>query len=93
MAFTRLYGNGNPVTMKERGNSLTELAELLGSRTCYYIDDFEGQRMPFGQKIENLTKVDWVCNIFAISVTQSSNNKWVTALAKLRETPLFARPI
>ena len=83
----------NPLTMKERGNSLTELVELLGSKTCYYIDDFEGQRMPFGEKIENLTKVDWVCNIFAISVTQSSNSKWVTALAKLGETSLFARPI
>jgi FkbM family methyltransferase len=81
----------NPVTMKERGSSLTELAELLDARACYYVDDFEGQRMPFGQKIENLTEVDWVCNIFAISVTQSSNTKWVTALAQLREMPPFTR--
>ena len=93
MAFTRLYGNGNPVTMKERGNSLTELAELLGSRTCYYIDDFQGQRIPFGEEIENLTEIDWVCNIFAISSTNSADTKWISALAKLRETPLFARPI
>ena len=83
----------NPVTMKERGNSLTELVELLGARTCYYIDDFEGQRMPFGQKIENLNEVDWVCNIFAISITKSSNTNWIAALARLREMPLFARMI
>ena len=79
--------------MKERGNSLTELAELLGSRTCYYIDDFQGQRIPFGEEIENLTEIDWVCNIFAISSTNSADTKWISALAKLRETPLFARPI
>ena len=67
----------NPVTMKERGNSLTELVELLGVRTCYYIDDFEGQRTPFGQKIENLTQVDWVCNVFA--VPQDRFGSWQTA--------------
>src|SRR4029077_10123669 len=60
----------NPVTMKERGNSLTELVERLGARMCYYIDDFEGQRVPFGQRIENLIEVDWVCNIFAITREQ-----------------------
>ena len=67
----------NPVTMKERGSSLTDLVELLGARTCYYIDDFEGQRMPFGEEIESVANINWVCNVFA--VPQDRLGSWQTA--------------
>jgi FkbM family methyltransferase len=67
----------NPVTMKERGNSLTELVELLGARTCYYIDDFEGQCIPFGEEIESVANINWVCNVFA--VPQDRLGSWQTA--------------
>ena len=67
----------NPVTMKERGSSLTELVALLGPRTCYYIDDFEGQRIPFGEEIENVANINWVCNVFA--VPQDRLGSWQTA--------------
>ena len=75
----------NPVTMKERGSSLTELLELLGARACYYIDDFEGQRIPFGEEIERVANINWVCNVFAIP--QNRLGSWQiaksTALAGL----------
>ena len=67
----------NPVTMKERGSSLTELVALLGPRTCYYIDDFEGQRIPFGEEIERVANINWVCNVFAIS--RDRLGSWQTA--------------
>jgi len=74
----------NPVTMKERGSSLTDLVELLGARTCYYIDDFEGQRMPFGEEIESVANINWVCNVFA--VPQDRLGSWQTAkLTALKE--------
>ena len=74
----------NPVTMKERGNSLNELVELLGSRTCYYIDDFEGRRIPFGEEIESMANINWVCNVFA--VPQDRVGSWQTAkLTALQE--------
>jgi FkbM family methyltransferase len=75
----------NPVTIKERGNSLTELVELLGARRCYYIDDFEGRHIPFGEEIESVANINWVCNVLA--VPQDRLESWQTAkstvLAKL----------
>jgi len=67
----------NPITMKERGSSLTDLVELLGARTCYYIDDFEDQRIPFGEEIESVANINWVCNVFAIP--QHRLGSWQTA--------------
>jgi len=78
----------NPVTMKERGNSLTKLVELLGVRTCYYMDDFEGQRIPFGEKIESIANIDWVCNVFAVPPNrlESLQTAKSNAVAALRRT-------
>jgi len=79
----------NPVTIKERGNSLIELVELLGSRKCYYIDDFEGGKKPFGEEITELMQVDWVCNVFAVprdklSEWSSAKSHTISALAQHR---------
>ena len=64
----------NPLTLSETGNSLCDLEQCLSSYNLYYLDDFEGQRMPFGEQISRLEDVHHVCNVFA--VPKDKTGKW-----------------
>jgi FkbM family methyltransferase len=72
----------NPITLSESGASVSKLVSLLGDYEFFYIDDFEGQRIKFGEKLDDIRKVDWVCNIFAVPSTELSQKRWQTTLAK-----------
>src|SRR5205823_2381511 len=56
----------NPLTMSETDAVPAEMIAALGQYDFYYVNDFQGQRKPFGQKVENLESLDWACNIFAV---------------------------
>jgi FkbM family methyltransferase len=73
----------NPVTMSEVHAQPTELAKTLSRYTCYYISDFEGQRKSFGERVDDLSQIDWVCNIFA--VPEGGNENWQHVLSQARQ--------
>ncbi|MFN2542645.1 MAG: FkbM family methyltransferase [Chthoniobacterales bacterium] len=70
----------NPLTMAEVNSPPSDMAELLAAYRCYYVDDFEGQRKPFGERVIKLDELSWVANVFA--VPQGWNNKWQRAIAE-----------
>jgi FkbM family methyltransferase len=72
----------NPVTLAECHSSAGELAAQLSGYDLFYVDDFEGQRMSFGQPISDLTGIDWVCNIFAVPQTTLGNQRWTAAVSE-----------
>ena len=69
----------NPVTLSECRSSVFELAEQLADYELFYVDDFEGQRMGFGEPVADLTEIDWVCNIFAVPRTPLGKERWSEA--------------
>jgi FkbM family methyltransferase len=71
----------NPITMGELGTSPNELLRLLQNYQLYYIDDFEGQKKPFGEEIAELSLIDWVCNVFAVS--REKMDKWTDARSRI----------
>jgi FkbM family methyltransferase len=65
----------NPLTLSELNNSPDEIRQSLPNYRFYYIDDFEGQRKPFGEEIRNLGEISWVCNVFAVP-TNERHERW-----------------
>jgi FkbM family methyltransferase len=61
----------NPFTASEVNSSISEIPQLLIGYRFYYVDDFEGGRKTAGELISDLTKVDWICNVFALPATVS----------------------
>jgi FkbM family methyltransferase len=76
----------NPLTLSEQNSSPSELMRLLPNYQFYYIDDFEGQRKPFGERISNPSEINWVCNLFATQRTELNESRWTTARSALRPT-------
>jgi len=75
----------NPLTLKESDTSVHKLISLFVGYDFFYIDDFEGQRIEFGQKLSDIRKIDWVCNIFAIPANEVAQTRWHIALAHAQE--------
>lgn len=73
----------NPVTMAEVGSNIRQLSTLLDGWSFFYVDDFEGQKMPVGRQLENLNTVDWVCNIFAIPPGDVYLKRWNIAMCEI----------
>jgi FkbM family methyltransferase len=56
----------NPLTLREIGSSVEAIAAELLQYHCFYLDDFEGQRLPLGTQIDDLKSLTWCCNIVAL---------------------------
>jgi hypothetical protein len=57
--------------------------DLLPGYALHYVDDLSGQKLPFGEPIQQAEKIDWVCNMFAVPLTESSTRRLVSVF---RET-------
>ena len=38
----------------------------LTGHILYYVDDLRAQMLPFGEMVENLRRISWICNLFAV---------------------------
>jgi FkbM family methyltransferase len=56
----------NPATLSEVGSDARAIVNELVEYSCFYLDDFEGQRVPRGQQVADLSAVSWVCNLVAV---------------------------
>lgn len=70
----------NAATLAECGESVATLIDLLRGYALYYVNDYGGQKIPFGAPIENPDKIDWVCNLFAVPTTDSATRQWASLL-------------
>jgi FkbM family methyltransferase len=69
-----------PDTLRQCGAEPTAFHELLAGYTLYYVDDFEGQRMPLGRRIDCLEQIEWGCNLFAVPALEGYSARWASAL-------------
>jgi hypothetical protein len=54
------------------------LFSLLPSYRLHYVDDLRGQKIPFGSLIESADKIDWICNLFAVPLTEYCTRRWAS---------------
>ena len=57
-----------------------EFQELLSGYRLHYIDDLEGQRLPFGAEISGVEEVPSGCNLFGVPLGPDSAERWAAAL-------------
>jgi hypothetical protein len=50
------------------------------------VDDFERQKIPFGERVERIDDIRWVCNLFAVPTDGLSCTRWQTTLNDARRT-------
>jgi FkbM family methyltransferase len=70
----------NPLTLSECGADGRSLSELLAGYALYYVDDLEGQVMPFGSPVSRIDEITWICNLFA--VPEDLLGRWASALKR-----------
>lgn len=75
----------NPNALAECGESVATLTNPLRSYALYYVNDYCGQKIPFGDPIENPGKIDWVCNLFAVPLTECAGRRWASVLTHCRQ--------
>jgi FkbM family methyltransferase len=86
----------NPLTLLETGSSVGSFTRYLTGYAIYYVDDFEGQKIPFGSCVERIAGIDWVCNLFAVPDDEQSRERWLAVRndvqSRLRGNEVPIRP-
>jgi len=77
----------NPITLRESGVSVRALRDLLPGYRLHYVDDLRGQKIPFGEPIQEADEIDWICNLFAVPLAESSSKRMMSVLTQLRKQP------
>lgn len=62
----------NPGALARAGFGTDALACELAGFSCFYVNDFTGQRAPFGKPVSAPQDIDWECNLFAVPATPRS---------------------
>jgi hypothetical protein len=57
----------------------------------YYVDDLRAQMLPFGEMVENLRKISWICNLFAVPRADAAVRWWAAVSDQVRQR-LAMRP-
>ena len=72
----------NAATLVQCGESVATLIDLLGGYALYYVNDYCGQKVRFGHLVESPEKIDWVCNLFAVPLTEHAADRWAAVLKR-----------
>ena len=81
----------NPITLAQCGEDVDTLAANLTGHILYYVDDLRAQMLPFGEMVENLRKISWICNLFAVPRADAAVRWWATVSGQVRQR-LAMRP-
>jgi hypothetical protein len=57
----------------------------------YYVDDLRAQMLTFGEMVENLRKISWICNLFAVPRADAAVRWWAAVSDQVRQR-LAMRP-
>ena len=74
----------NPATLEQCGSSGSVLASLLTGYEIYYINDYEFGRKKFLEKINDVTAITWVCNLFALPPGTHVFEQWKNNIEKIQ---------
>ena len=81
----------NPITLAECEENIDTLGASLTGHILYYVDDLRGQMLPFGEMVENLRKISWICNLFAVPRADAAIRCWTAVSGQVRQQ-LAMRP-
>jgi hypothetical protein len=74
----------NPTTLAQCGADVGSLAASLGGHVLYYVDDLRGQMLPFGEPVEDLHRISWICNLFAVPKADVAIRLWTVISSRVR---------
>jgi FkbM family methyltransferase len=66
----------NPETAKQTGTDMAGLANLLRDYEIYYLNDYQGQRLPFTSLVSDPLEISWTSNLFCLPVSKNSAGEW-----------------
>jgi FkbM family methyltransferase len=75
----------NPITLGECSENVDTLVASLTGHTLHYVDDLQGQMLPFGERMDNLGKINWICNVFAVPRTAAADRRWAKVSCEVRQ--------
>jgi hypothetical protein len=81
-----------PDALAQCGSGPQSFYQLLSGYTLHYVDDFEGQRMPFGRPVDRLEDIQWGCNLFAVPLREGSAARWTSVLQTAQQRAQGAPP-
>ena len=81
----------NPITLAECEEHIDTLGASLTGHILYYVDDLRGQMLPFGEMVENLRRISWICNLFAVPRADAAIRCWTAVSGQVRQQ-LAMRP-
>ncbi len=74
----------NPATLAQCGSSVSALASQLKGYDIYYINDYEFGKKKFLEKINDVTAIPWVCNLFALPPGAPIFEQWKNNIEKIQ---------
>ncbi len=75
----------NPATLEQCGSSGNMLASLLKGYEIYYINDYEFGKRKFLEKVNDVTAITWVCNLFALPPGADIFESWKNNIEKIQQ--------
>jgi FkbM family methyltransferase len=73
----------NPEALENAGSSPAALYEIIGGYRFFYINDYEGQKVPLLQEVRNPLELKHCCNLFAMSPAGDAE-RWKHAFFDLK---------
>ncbi len=75
----------NPEALQQAHSSSRALYELLNEYRFFYLNDYEGQKIPELQEVLNLTALAHCCNLFAMKGTDQQAEIWKLNFRQLKK--------
>lgn len=74
----------NPEALQQTQSSPVTLYELLKEYRFFYLNDYEGQKIPLLQEVSNLIELTHCCNLFAMKGSDHQAEAWKSNFLKLK---------
>lgn len=74
----------NPEALEQTGSSVSEMYQLLPDYRFFYLNDYEGQRIPELQEVNNPLELVHCCNLFAAKSSEQHIARWKNNFQQLK---------
>jgi FkbM family methyltransferase len=76
----------NPVTLTECGAQCTACSTCCRA-TRFTMSTTLLDKIPFGGRVQHVEEIDWICNLFAVPLTEYSASRWASILKHSARPP------
>jgi len=82
--YTGICLEWNPQALMDTGSSIQEFYKFFIDYRFFYLNDYEGQRLPELHEVTNPSEIKHVCNMFAVHKTSLQVSRWKENYEKLK---------